>query len=215
MTEQELLPQEERELYRRLSKQMRKGLKQIYKEISTATSAEAAAVPDETGQLFHEASAQLAEVIESTRTATDSIMDVVELHMDYQAEAQGIIEALRGGTATPEQIDRLAHINGALGDGLTNIMTTLSFQDLTGQRIKKVVYALDKIESTVVELYVSSGLIIEGREHSPHKTIEALEQEAQDAVANLKQNKKSELKGPTNGVTQDNIDAMLAQLGMD
>ena len=214
MTEPVLKNAEEQELYHRLSKQMRKGLKQIYKEISTATS-DSPGVPDQTGQLFHEASAQLAEVVAATQTATESIMDIVERHMDYQAESQGLIAAVRTGTATPEQLDRLEHMNTALGADLTNIMTALSFQDLTGQRIKKVVYALDKIESTVIELYVSSGLILEGRELDPQKDIAALEQEAQKAVENLKQG-KSELKGPsTDGVSQDNIDAMLAQLGMD
>lgn len=214
MSEMSLSDQQEQELYQRLSKRMRKGLKQIYKEISTAADADSL-IPNHTGELFHEASSQLAEVIESTKTATDSIMDIVELHMDYQAEAGGIIEALRKGEATPEQIDRLAHVNNALSNDLTNIMTTLSFQDLTGQRIKKVVFALDKIESTVVELYVSSGLIMQAREKDPSKGLDTLEQEVQDVMANMKQNKSSELKGPSAGASQANIDDLLAQLGMD
>lgn len=215
MSDRTQFTQQEQEMYQRLSKRMRGGLKEIYKEITTAASADTL-VPNQTGELFHEASAQLAEVIESTKTATDSIMDIVELHMDYQAEASEIIAAVRKGEATPDQMDRLTAINTALGDDLTNIMTTLSFQDLTGQRIKKVVFALDKIESTVVDLYVSSGLIMQGREQDPEKTIEALEREAQDAMALMKKsNKPSELKGPSKDVSQANIDDLLAQLGMD
>lgn len=205
---------QEQEMYQRLSKRMRGGLKEIYKEITTAASADTL-VPNQTGELFHEASAQLAEVIESTKTATDSIMDIVELHMDLQAEASEIMTAMRKGEATPEHMDRLECINTTLGNDLTNIMTTLSFQDLTGQRIKKVVFALDKIESTVVDLYVSSGLIMQGREQDPEKALETLEREAHEAVALMKKNKPSELKGPNKDVSQANIDDLLAQLGMD
>ena len=214
MTEPVLHSMEEKELFQRLSKEMRKGLKQIYKEISTAAAA-TPGVQIQTDQLFHEASAQLAEVIASTQNATESIMDIVEVHMDFQAEAADIIAAVRAGNATPQQMERLAQINNTLGNDLTNIMTTLSFQDLTGQRIKKVVTALDKIENTVVELYVSSGLIIQGREKDPDKDIAVLEREAQEAVEAMKQQKNSELKGPTSGSSQADIDGLLAQLGMD
>lgn len=173
-------------------------------------------------QLFHEASAQLSEVLNTTQLATESIMDIVESHMDRQMEAHEIIQAARQGLATPEQLERLEGINTSLGDDLTTIMTTLSFQDLTGQRIKKVVEALDKIENTVVDLYISSGLIIKGRESDPQKDIGQLEQEAQQAVQSIKGSRDSSgspfqgaLKGPVHGVSQANIDELMAQLGMD
>lgn len=206
----------ESDLYKRLSRDMRQGLKRIYKEIYAASVQEASVQQCETDQLFHEASAQLSEVLATTESATVSIMDIVERHLDMQMEAADIIAAARTGTATPDKFERLAEINTCLGDDLTNIMTTLSFQDLTGQRIKKVVGALHKIESTVVELYVSSGLILKGRENDPQKDIKVLEQEAQQAVKDFREFRgKSELKGPGGGISQNAIDDLMAQLGMD
>ncbi len=203
-------------VYKQLSTEMRQGLKDIYQQISTASSDQATPVPD-TDALFHEASDQLGEVLKATETATMSIMEIVEKHLDLQAESAELLAAVREGTATESQKLRLSEINNQLGDDLTSLLTTLSFQDITGQRIKRVVAALNKIESSVVELYVSSGLIMEGAEKDPAKDAQALQDEARKAVEDFRQNRKvsSELKGPgKDGVSQGAIDDMLAQLGM-
>lgn len=203
-------------VYKQLSTEMRQGLKDIYQQISTASSDQATPVPD-TDALFHEASDQLGEVLKATETATMSIMEIVEKHLDLQAESAELLAAVREGVATESQKLRLSEINNQLGDDLTSLLTSLSFQDITGQRIKRVVAALNKIESSVVELYVSSGLIMEGAEKDPAKDTQALQDEARKAVEDFRQNRKvsSELKGPDkDGVSQDAIDDMLAQLGM-
>lgn len=206
--------QRKQEIYSRLSKRMRRGLKQIYKEIGAASQNDDGS-PARTDQLFHEASAQLSEVLRATQNAAERILDIVEQHMESQIEARDIIDAARRGAATPEQFDRLTDINRTLGDDLAGILTALSFQDLTGQRIKKVVEALDKIERVVVEMYVSSGLIIEESEKSPQKGFEQLELEAREAAHNIRKGRGSALKGPTTDATQGNIDELLAQLGVN
>lgn len=205
--------QDDSELYKRLSTEMRQGLKQIYSQISLASALEGDKAPAATDYLFHEASTQLSAVLAATEEATVQIMDVVEKHLDLQMESDTIISALKVGSASPEQVARLADINAALGADLTEIMTSLSFQDITGQRIKKVVTALTRIEATVLELYISSGLVIKGREADPSKNIDELQLEAQQAVQNLK-DPHAALKGPQQGTSQANIDDLLAQLGM-
>lgn len=208
--------QAEPTVYKLLSTDMRQGLKNIYQQISTASEDQIAPAP-ETDALFHEASDQLGEVLKATETATMNIMEIVEKHLDLQAESAELLAAVRENTATPGQTARLEEINGQLGDDLTSLLTTLSFQDITGQRIKRVVTALNKIEDSVVELYVSSGLIMDGAEKNPHKDAQALQSEAQKAVEDFRQNRKaaSTLKGPDkDSVSQSAIDDMLAQLGM-
>lgn len=206
--------QADSELYKRLSNEMRQGLKQIYSQISLASTVEDDQMSSATDQLFHEASSQLSAVLTATEEATVQIMDVVEKHLDLQMESGTIISAVKAGTATPEQLSRLADINAGLGNDLTEIMTSLSFQDITGQRIKKVVSALTRIEATVLELYLSSGLIIKGREADPHKNIDELQLEAREAVEKLK-DPHAALKGPQQGASQANIDDLLSQLGLD
>ena len=207
---------DESAVYKQLSTKMRQGLKDIYQQISTASSDQATPVPD-TDALFHEASDQLGEVLKATETATMSIMEIVEKHFDLQAESAELLAAVREGSDTESHKHRLSEINNQLGDDLTSLLTALSFQDITGQRIKRVVAALNKIKSSVVELYVSSGLIMEGAEKDPAKDAQALQDEARKAVEDFRQNRtvSSELKGPDkDGVSQSAIDDMLAQLGM-
>ncbi len=207
---------DESAVYKQLSTEMRQGLKNIYQQISSASSDQGTPVSD-TDALFHEASDQLGEVLKATETAAVNIMEIVEKHLDLQTESAALLEAVRSGTAADTQTARLAEINNQLGDDLTTLLTILSFQDITGQRIKKVVEALNKIEKSVVKLYVSSGLIMEGAVKNPHKDVQTLQDEARKAVEDFRQNRRvsSELKGPdANGFSQNAIDDMLAQLGM-
>lgn len=197
-------------VYRQLSADMRRGLKDIYQQISTASAAEGTAPA--TDALFHEASAQLGEVLRDTESAAMKIMEIVEKHLELQAESSQLIAAAGEG----EGMARLATINDELGADLTTLLTTLSFQDITGQRIKKVVTALNGIERQVVDLYVASGLIMDGAEKDPAKDAQTLQDEARQAVADFRESRQggSELKGPDrNGISQGAIDEMLAQLG--
>ncbi|BFR48654.1 protein phosphatase CheZ [Nitratidesulfovibrio sp. HK-II] len=204
----------ESEFYRRISDDMRGGLQTIYREISTAAKpgapeADPAGTPVEreaADRLFNEASHQLDEVLTTTQEATETIMDVVEVQIERQKEAAVLLEAIRAGAGVERALDRMVQINAALGEGLVEILTTLGFQDLTGQRIKKIIEALRTIESTVVELYLSTGLLIRAREEAPEKDISQIEAETRQVV--------SELKGPQRGTSQDNVDDLLAQLGL-
>jgi chemotaxis protein CheZ len=198
----------EGEFYKKLNSDMRSGLQNIYQEISHAAKDKSVAPPSEaqTDKLFSEASEQLDEILTTTEQATDDIMDVVEQQLERQAEASALLDALEK-EAPGDSITQLRAINSELADNLTTILTALSFQDITGQRIKKIITALQRIESTVFELYMSTGLIMKAYSETPDKEIEELEQEARQ--------KMSELKGPTRDVSQSDIDDMLAQLGMD
>jgi len=214
----------ESEFYRRVSKDMRSGLKRIYKEISAAskTGAESGETPilskERADKLFHEASEQLNAVLIQTEKATENIMEVVERHLEIQGRTAEILARTGGkGGLTRKDFDWLRESNEQSRNDLNQVLTSLSFQDLTGQRIKRAVKALQEIESTVVELYLSTGLLIQAYEETPHKSLEQLEQETRQTVDSLKAGPivGSELKGPSDGASQGNIDALLAQLGMD
>jgi chemotaxis protein CheZ len=155
-------------VYKQLTADMRQGLRDIYRQIYTASKDQPLPGPA-TDALFHEASDQLDEVLKATESATMSIMEIVERHLDLQAQNTELLAAVRQGTATPSQVHMLEENNSRLGDDLTTLLTTLSFQDITGQRIKRVVDSLNQIESTVVELYISSGLMLRGRKTAPRR----------------------------------------------
>lgn len=203
-------------IYKQLSNDMRDGLRDIYQQISNA-SRDQEGSNDNAQLLFQEATNQLQEVIETTEKATMTIIEIVERDLNLQAELADAIAAVRADGASEDSLARLDDLNNKIGDDLTNLMTSMSFQDLTGQRIKKVVNALQKIEKSVVDLYVSSGLIMDGVEKDPAKDASALKDEASKALDDFHNNRqvKSELKGPDkNGASQAAIDDMLAQLGL-
>ena len=205
-------------MYKKLSNDMRQGLKDIYQQISNASQQEGLTGEPDARALFREATSQLDEVLKSTEEATTNILEIVERNEENQEEAATLLENLGEKSDAQEEIERLKEINAQLSEDLTNLTLQLSFQDLTGQRIKRVVSALNRIEDTVVNLYVTSGLIMEGAENDPEKDAETLKADAEKAMEEFRQGRvemKSELKGPDrNAISQKVIDDMLAQLGM-
>ncbi len=211
-------------VYKQVSDEMRQGLRRIYQEIVSASSdgKNPNAGHDE---LFTEASAQLNEIMEATEKATMRIMELVEAQMECQEESARLLGSIKSGQPCSAQLARLTYINKKLGEDLTEIITALSFQDLTGQRIKKVVKALHEIEASVVDMYLSSGLVMDGVEKDPSRSMESLRTEASKAmeafresrtkVSEVLSDETKSLKGPSKeSVSQSAIDDMLAQLGM-
>ena len=203
-------------VYKQISTEMRQGLKDIYQRVSAASKGQPLP-PRNPDALFLEASSQLDEVLKDTEAAAMTIMEIVERHIELQEKNTELLGGLDAGAANAAPLAQLAANNSLLGDDLSALLTALSFQDITGQRIKRVVTALNKIENTVVELYISSGLIMDGAAKDPNKDTESLQTEARKAVEDFRQNrmKADGLKGPDgNGVSQSAIDDMLSQLGM-
>ena len=195
------------EFYRRLNEEMMSGIQNIFKEITTAkTTPGNTPNKEQTDKLFEEASRQLDEILETTEEATSQIMTIVERQLDLQEESDKLLAIAVDQPLTPEQAKRLGDINSSLGDDFTQILTALSFQDLTGQRIKKIISALEKIETTAFDLFISTGLALKAHKEEPGKDMETIKSEAKQLV--------SELKGPTRNTNQNDVDDLLAQLGL-
>ena len=133
-------------------------------------------------------------------------MTIVERQLDLQEESDKLLAIAVDQPLTPEQAKRLGDINSSLGDDFTQILTALSFQDLTGQRIKKIISALEKIETTAFDLFISTGLALKAHKEEPGNDMETIKSEAKQLV--------SELKGPTRNTNQNDVDDLLAQLGL-
>ena len=199
-------------VYRQLSEEMRDGLKHIYKRISSA--AEDTEGARTAGALFQEASEQLREIAKTTEEAAMSLLSIVEKQGLRAAETGEILRRVAPALDKADA-ERLAAMNDELKSDLSAALTALSFQDLTGQRLKKASEALAAIEKSVVELYVSSGLMLEGAEKDPQKDARALREEAKEAMSAFGESKPSRLRGPDrNGKSQSASDDMLAQLGL-
>lgn len=199
----------EGEFYRSISTDLQDGLKSIYREISAAASTGQSGYvsvqAESADEIFSEASRQLSEILLTTEKATESIMTVVEKHLERNERAMAILDRLDSDAASAD-IATLRQGAEALDQDLMEIMTTLSFQDLTGQRIKRIVAALQQIEKVVFELYMATGLSMKAMAENPDQPVEEIRQ-ASKARA-------SELKGPQSGSSQNDVDDLLSQLGL-
>jgi len=132
---------------------------------------------------------ELDAIVQSTENAANTILDAVET-----------IEAV------------IPNVDAAVGEALTNATMSIyegcNFQDLTGQRISKVVNTLKQIEERVNTLVAAFGSEIE----------QVLKKEgaAEPAPKEPEREDADLLNGPQHpeaAASQDEIDALLASLG--
>lgn len=197
----------EGEFHRRLGQELQTGLKEIYKELAQVRSEQGTAegLPAE---LLSEATDQLDQVLKTTERATVEIMEIVEVNMDRAAKDEEDIARLSGmmDSGAAEVLASLAQGNAALSGDLLKIMTTLSFQDLTGQRIARIFDALRRVEKLTVDLMVNAGIKLKAKAENPEMDLNQLQAQAEATV--------SDLKGPQSGTSQANVDSLLAELGL-
>lgn len=136
---------------------------------------------------FSKMSDELDAIVHATETATDSIMSGVE-------ELDDLLSSLRKRVSEDSEalgmLDRVPELTG-------NIFEACSFQDITGQRISKVVRSLQYIEervNTLINMWGPDSLADAGVEDKPV--------DFEQSLLNGPQ-----LKGK--GVSQDDVDAML------
>jgi chemotaxis protein CheZ len=201
----------EGEFYRRINEDLQKGFKEIYQEIKLAKTGNGNSLPvlnEDPNELFSQASNQLDAILQTTETATVKIIDTIENLQTLSDTLAGIVKSFETGGVSKVERARLGEINSALSQDLMSIMTTLSFQDLTGQRIKIIIETIKKIEKIVLDVYMTSELMIKAHSESPDSKTDFSHLQAQA------KSKLSELQGPQLDSNQGSVDDLLASMGM-
>lgn len=147
--------------------------------------------PLATDDKLSSASMELSAVVKSTEDATQSIMQVAE-HLD---------EVAREVTSLVSDSYVVSRLN-EMSEYITKLFEACSFQDLTGQRITKVVKTIDFIEERIETMQVIWG----------RKDIEKLPVPDKDDI-----HKKDDglvLHGPTDAaggaISQDEVDKLFS-----
>lgn len=129
---------------------------------------------------------ELEQIVGATENATNQILESVE-------SIEEVAETLES-----ENADKIT-------SAVTNIYEACSFQDITGQRITKVVKALQQIETKVEALLAAFGEeVAQQRKRRGDKSDQPQAPEDEE---------KALMNGPAStgeGVSQDDIDALLA-----
>lgn len=144
---------------------------------------------------------QLDAIVQMTEQATGKIMDECDrLTMFHNDLRERLINM-----DPPLEPDALAGIDDAINNAstsITHIFEACNFQDITGQRIQKVVRALQEIERQVLRMVVVFGLV-----ENQGKLDEETQAELREDAALLN---GPQLQGQ--GLEQDEIDAILSKL---
>ncbi|HTZ18878.1 MAG TPA: protein phosphatase CheZ [Dissulfurispiraceae bacterium] len=114
---------------------------------------------------------KLQFVIEKTEDAANKTMGIVE---KYILSMDDLSSNIRNLKEPQESVEYLKKFKNELEDDFTEILTTQSFQDLTGQTLKKVIKLVGDIEEELVGLIATFGVKIEsgkGVEEVAHENV--------------------------------------------
>jgi len=144
---------------------------------------------------------QLDAIVQMTEQATGRIMDECDRLTMFHNDLRERLIAMD----PPLDPDALAGVDDAINQAaasITHIFEACNFQDITGQRVQKVVRALQEIERQVLRMVVVFGLM-ENKNNLDAETAAELQEDA--ALLNGPQ-----LSGQ--GLDQDEIDSILSKL---
>ncbi len=121
---------------------------------------------------------QLQMVINKTEEAANKTMEIVEKYILKMDDLANHVREIQGPEAS---VKYLKEFKNSLEDDLTEILTTQSFQDLTGQVLKKVITLVGDLEVELLKLITTFGLKFEEK-----KTVsKEVEKVTQDDVDDL------------------------------
>jgi chemotaxis protein CheZ len=98
---------------------------------------------------------RLQYCVQKTEEAANKTMGIVEKHLLALDDLAGHIRKLQG---PEDSVKYMKDFKNRLEDDLTEIITTQSFQDLTGQTIQKVIQLVADIEKELVGMVTAFGL---------------------------------------------------------
>ncbi len=190
-------------LYKELAMELKEGLDGLYQTMASfkKTLGTVHKAGYEGNMAIQEASDQLESILRATESATVQIMDAAEAAQHRHTQ---MLELLEEMDQEREQVAKLKRLIEEAGGDCLNIITACSFQDITGQRVKKVVDAIRTVDAKLTELMVTSGVKLKGVKEGKDRG--ELEEEAKRAV--------DMLKGPQDGSSQEDVDGLLAELGL-
>lgn len=188
----------EGQFYKTLNSEVTDSLGTVYSEIRAVKQLIGRDSRSDSASLLMETDSILDGIVKATEYATLKIIDSLEEIQSEFKEMEGLLD--RGDPASCK--DKLNRLESMVMD----IMTELSFQDLTGQQIKKVIQLLKKIEEVSFEAYVTTELIKKTREKAPDKSLDDIRRQTREIVQDARAQKER--------IDQEGVDSLMEQLGM-
>ncbi len=176
---------EDSDFFKRLNEGIMEKLSTIYREVTNiqgmalGTGEGDIENVEQAGSMINDVTDRLDEIIQATEKATFRIMDLVETNLQVLDNITSSLDSVEDETLR----NLLSESCDALNNDMIEILTTLSFQDLTGQRIKRVISSVGKVREMIQDLYMSTGMIMKAKEKLPNEHLETLQEEASTKVS--------------------------------
>lgn len=171
-----------------------------------------------------QAANQLEGVIETTEIAANKIMDNLESMQGYTEKMGAVVATLRRGeielpgaekmSIENQALQAIEPVIGYMESGIDNYrglisdsFVQMSFQDLTGQRIKRIMSLVGQMEHKLKTMIISFGIQLSEHGRNPNISKAELQKAVDDKVV--------ELAGPQRagqGLNQADIDNLLMNL---
>jgi chemotaxis protein CheZ len=155
-----------------------------------------------------QAADQLQGIIESTETAANRIMDNLEMMQRNMEEAKAILSGSKQKPVDAPQsaeaaCQRIEDCLALVGDSFEQ----MSFQDLTGQRIKRTIDLVNLMEERLQKTLLSFGIKIAEKNKNPGISGKELENVVERELSDLRGSQR-----PGEGLNQSDIDKLLASM---
>lgn len=141
------------------------------------------------GLIFNYAADKLVDVYSKTEDATFLVIDRVEEQIELISKSKSNLSSM-GKKELSSGLDKM-------NDNMFKILTALSFQDILGQQIEKIILFIKSTEKIISKLYVSQNMMLESRKENPKLPSDKLKKEIDEKI------------------TQENIDVLLSQYGIE
>lgn len=162
-TQEAIVDEESQDLYRKVV-EVSRFINSTVQKVSDMESPVAGTLGN-----LPQVSAQLSDLTRLTEDGTHQVMGLTEQIQDGRVEVTKLLDQLAGlvtqAKLDPSALDRIAAIKQTLSvddKRLLDIMTALSFQDLVGQRVKKILVVLEDVQRRLLEMIVVFGQKPEG-----------------------------------------------------
>lgn len=175
-----------------------------------------------------QAADQLETIIEATEMAANKIMDNLEGMQGDVEKMEKIVTSFREGTIlvpagkqegievsldsqTKKTISPLIdYLESRMKNSMSLISDSfiqMSFQDLTGQRIKRIINLVSQMEGKIKKMVISFGIKLTEREKNPRISTDELQRAVEEKVIEL-----ADPQREGQGLDQAGIDDLLANL---
>jgi chemotaxis regulatin CheY-phosphate phosphatase CheZ len=187
----------ETQYYRGLSDDVLDRVEHMFEEINIIKRSFVDGEENSSSGMLSQTDRILESIIDADEQSTLKIIEYLEQMLDEVAELRNTSKPVVSETVQ-KKLDRIEEL-------LMQSMTQLGFQDLSAQKIKRVVFFLRRMEEMVSEVYVASEMFKKSKENQLEKHLKLIRNDANAAIDNIRKSK--------NTISQSEIDRLLSDKG--